>query len=96
MSTHRDQCALGPNGELLDESDIVWVNDPDDPTHIAPASLHAPIHPLFTGGSVPALMVAGSRRSTHVSKPSKRLLDPDNFERANGSKRPRASHAAIT
>ena len=26
-----DQCALGPDGNLLDTSEIVWVNDPDDP-----------------------------------------------------------------
>ncbi|KAG6808200.1 hypothetical protein H0H92_005059 [Tricholoma furcatifolium] len=25
-----DQCALGPNGTLLDAQDIVWYNDPDD------------------------------------------------------------------
>jgi hypothetical protein len=26
-----DQCALGPDGKLLDASEIVWVHDPDDP-----------------------------------------------------------------
>ncbi|KDR71462.1 hypothetical protein GALMADRAFT_143735 [Galerina marginata CBS 339.88] len=91
-----DQCAVGPNGELLDESKIVWVNDPDDPTPISPApSLLTRVHPFFTGGLVPAVMVAGSRRSGRISKPSKRMLDPDNSERAEGSKRPKASRPAI-
>ena len=46
-----DQCALGPDGQLLDESEIVWHHDPDDTTTIIP-SLVAPAttstHPFFT------------------------------------------------
>ncbi|EDR07045.1 uncharacterized protein LACBIDRAFT_299348 [Laccaria bicolor S238N-H82] len=34
-----DQCARGPNGELLDASQIQWFNDPDD---IHPISNSAP------------------------------------------------------
>ena len=31
-----DQCALGPDRKLLDASEIIWVNDPDDLMPIAP------------------------------------------------------------
>jgi hypothetical protein len=97
-----DQCALGPDGKLLDASEIVWVNDPDDlmpvasiqqavvdATALPPKS--SGTHPFFRGPP-PAVMVAGSRRSGRVSRPSKRALDPDNIERPNVSKRPRPSH----
>jgi len=33
-----DQPALGPNGQLLDASKIVWYNDPDDDHPIQPIS----------------------------------------------------------
>jgi hypothetical protein len=98
MSTS-DQCALGPDGKLLDASEIVWVNDPDDPTSIEPiqqadvlASNSSTIHPFLRGGPPPATMVAGSRRSKRVSHPSKHVLDPDNSKRPDVSKRPRFSH----
>ncbi|KAM6489570.1 hypothetical protein JOM56_014989, partial [Amanita muscaria] len=94
-----DQCALGPDGKLLDASEIAWVHDPDDPTPIAPSqqSIAIPVlapkvpsvHPFFHGGPAPAIMVAGSRRSGRVSQPSKRVLDPNNAERSDVSKRPR-------
>ena len=32
-----DNCAVGPNGELLDESEITWVYDPDDNRPMPPA-----------------------------------------------------------
>ncbi|KAF8805039.1 hypothetical protein BYT27DRAFT_7213457 [Phlegmacium glaucopus] len=31
-----DQCALGPDGTMLEPSEIIWFNDPDDPTPIPP------------------------------------------------------------
>jgi hypothetical protein len=31
-----DQCALGPDGKLLDASKIPWYDDPDDPQPIQP------------------------------------------------------------
>ncbi|KIJ91873.1 hypothetical protein K443DRAFT_57786, partial [Laccaria amethystina LaAM-08-1] len=36
-----DQCARGPNGKLLDASQIQWFNDPDD-IHPIPVSNSAP------------------------------------------------------
>ena len=94
MLTSSDQCALGPDGKLLDASEIVWVNDPDDLMPIASAAVDAtvlPPHPFFRGGPPPAVMVAGSRRSARVPQPSKRALDPDNVERPDASKRLRPS-----
>lgn len=44
---------------------------------------------FFSGAAAPAVLVAGSRRSARVSHPSKRLVNPDNAERASSSKRPR-------
>ena len=64
-----DQCALGPDGKLLDVTEIVWVNDPDDPIPIEPIrqadvgdilpSNSSTIHLYFRGGPPPATMVAG-------------------------------------
>jgi hypothetical protein len=101
-----DQCALGPDGKLLDASDIVWVNDPDDPPisnepiqevdrdfeDNLPSS-SSTIHRFFRGGPPLATMLAGSRRSKRVPHPSKHILDPDNSERPDVStwKRPRPS-----
>ncbi len=33
-----DQCALGPDGQLLDVTEIKWYNDPDDTQPIQPTS----------------------------------------------------------
>ena len=86
MATTSDQCALRPDGKLLDASDIIWLNDPDNLTPIPPKS--PIVHPFFCGGPPPASMVAGSRQSARVSHPSKHVLDPDNSERPDISKQP--------
>jgi len=31
-----DNCAVGPNGKLLDKSEITWVHNPDDDKPMAP------------------------------------------------------------
>jgi hypothetical protein len=38
QSTSADRPALGPDGQLLDASKIVWFNDPDDPHPMQPMS----------------------------------------------------------
>ena len=88
-----DQCALGLDGQLLGEPEIVWHHDPDDPSPIVPVT--TPIHRFFTGGSSPALIVNGSRCSAWVPQPLKCVLDADNAERAGGSKCPRASRVTV-
>jgi len=84
-----EQCALGPDGKMLDASEIVWVNDPDDLMPTAPIQ-QARVD-ATAGNPPPAVMIAGSRRSARVPRPSKRALDPDNVECLNVSKRPRPS-----
>lgn len=74
-------CAVGSDGQLLDASKIQFFNDVDDdnpisgPSNPAPTSL--PIHPLFSR-TVPTRLVAGSRRTTRVSRPSAKVRDADN------------------
>ena len=82
-----DQCALGPDGKLLDVTKIVWVNYPDDLILIEPIqqadvggilpSNSSTIHQYFHGGPPPATMDAGLCWSNHVLHPSKCVLDPD-------------------
>ena len=95
-----DQCAVGPDGNLLDASEITWQHDPDDPTPVGPApSVPKPttLHVFFRGGAAPTVKVAGSRHSVHVPKPSKHVLDADNAECASGlgSKRRRVSRKRV-
>jgi hypothetical protein len=98
------QCAVGTDGKLLDESEIVWYNDAEDsipiapftqrPSDSAPSTSSAPkattLHTFFKGGSTPAIFVAGGRRSSRVSKPSKRILDANNAEPAHAETSKRA------
>jgi hypothetical protein len=99
-----DQCAIGTDGKLLDESEIIWYNDAEDSVPISPAARQvlplgpstssAPkattIHAFFKGASTPGpgIFVAGARRSSRVSKLSKRILNVNNVEpQAESSKR---------
>ncbi len=85
-------CAIGADGCLLDASEIEFFNDVDDDTPISgPSNLPKrparPVHPLFTGIHSPALKVAGTRCTTHVSRPSTKVRDPDNAEGSVPAKR---------
>lgn len=78
-------CALDKDGELMDASNITFYNDPDDDTPISgpPGSTTTStrnMHPFFSGAHSPAVVVAGSRRSARVPRPSTRVMDPDNAE----------------
>lgn len=81
-------CAVDTTGKLLDASEIVFYNDPDDETPIsgpgAPPKLS--IHPFFSHGAPPARIIAGARHSSHASRPSARLVDPDNAESSTSGK----------
>jgi hypothetical protein len=86
-----DQCAVGPDGKLLDQRAIIWYNDPEDSSPIAPVTSPAipsassassvkatTLRTFFKDGTTPSLVSAvdtGTRRSSRVSKPSKRILD---------------------
>jgi hypothetical protein len=95
-----DQCAVGPDGNLLDASEIAWQHDPDDPTPLmapssSPKTPTLQWHPFFRGGAAPTLEVAGSRCSVRVPKPSKRVSDANNAESASKPKRRRVLQKKI-
>lgn len=80
-------CAVGADGKLLDAKDIQWFEDADssEPINLATTSTKADlpsttIHPFFRGGPAPAAIVAGARRSGRATRPSNKLVDPDNAE----------------
>jgi len=82
-------CAVGPDGKLLNAKDIEWYEDIDSselikqaatPSSTTTASSSATIHPIFRGGLAPAVVVAGARRSGRAIRPSNRITDPDNAE----------------
>jgi hypothetical protein len=82
------QCALAADGSLLDASDIIFYNDPDDLLPLyQPATEPSMVHPFFTGASAPVTTVVGSRRSGCVIRPSTRVTDPDNVEALHSRKR---------
>ena len=90
-----DQCALAPDGGLLDASAITFYNDVDDDTPLPnPMTTSTPLHPFFQG---PGNVVGGSRRSARVSRPSAHITDPDNVEApAVPRKRPATRWAKVT
>ena len=76
-----DSCAVAPDGTLLDASQILWFNDPDDDKPMVTAtSLTAQHH-------VPATMLdsfftkvpPAARRSTRAPRPSTKAIDPNNL-----------------
>jgi hypothetical protein len=81
-------CAVGPDGKLLDAKDIDWYEDADasEPINqattpsVTTTSSSAAIHPFFRGVLAPAVVVAGARRSGRATRPSNRITDPDNAE----------------
>lgn len=81
-----DNCAVGPDGKLLDEKDIDWYNDRDDELPIAPAassstSAQNAFSVLLARGGKPATVTAGSRRSNRPSKPSAKVLEAKKLSR---------------
>ena len=71
MSSNSDQCALAADGTLLDASKIVFYNDPDDDIPLPTGSNNSESN-LFP--------VVSSRRSGRITRPSARVLDPNNLE----------------
>lgn len=69
-------CAIGPDGRLLDASEIDWVNDPDDdepmPMATTSSMVQRSLDSFVTKPPLPA------RRSTRAARPSTKAIDPDN------------------
>jgi len=76
-----DNCAVGPNGKLLDESEINWVHDPDDNMPMAPAITSLmDQHQLsaMTLDSFVTQVPLATHQSTCTSCLSTKVTDPDN------------------
>ena len=99
MAAPSDQCAVAADGSLLDASEIVFYNDPDNDTpllnfHSATTSTH--LHPFFRGGPAPSKIVAGSHRSTCVTSPSACITDPNNLEASTATRKRSATMTTST
>src|SRR6266851_9388281 len=79
-----DSCAVGPDGTLLDASQIVWFNDPDDDEPMVPATSSAPLVAqlqvsVATLNSFVTKIPPAIHRSACAPCPSTRAIDPDNI-----------------
>src|ERR1700722_6741464 len=63
-------CAEGPDGHLLDASEITWYNDPNDSEPLPTTSR--------TTRASPVPKTAGSRCPKRTLQPSAQLRDPEN------------------
>jgi hypothetical protein len=74
-----DSCALGPDGKLLDASQIKWYNDADNDEPMASATTSSTTqHQAMTTLDTFITKAPAARRSTHAPRPSTKAIDPDN------------------
>lgn len=76
-----DNCAVGPDGKLLDASEIVWVHDPDDDEPMAPAVRSSTVARQLSATTLDSFVTkvpSAARRSTRAARPSAKMIDPDN------------------
>ena len=85
-------CAVRSDGTLKDASEIDWSFDRSDDEALSIPSLSSgpsaaaevsgpsgpELHPFFSGTLRPATFSAGQRRSGRATRPSNRIVDPDN------------------
>jgi hypothetical protein len=102
MASSSDQCAVAEDGSLLDASKITFYDDVDDDTPLPNSASQSKsittsdnLHPFFRGGKAPSSIVAGSRRSGRVTRPSVRVTDPNNLETSISRKRSATVTATI-
>jgi hypothetical protein len=94
-----DSCAVGPDGKLLDASEITWFNDPDDahpipgPDSGTPAAGSSSVFAIMMqAGRTSTTKIAGGRRSTsprrssRCSKPSAKLREANESKSAGKRK----------
>jgi hypothetical protein len=76
-----DSCAVAPDGTLLDASQILWFNDPDDNKPMVTAtSLTAQHHiPATMLDSFFTKVPPAACRSTHASRLSTKAINPNNL-----------------
>jgi hypothetical protein len=73
-------CAVGPDGTLLNASQIIWFDDSDDVVPILGPSLLKPSPLPRPASRSPSPIIAGSRHPHRVLRPSAKARDPDNLE----------------
>ncbi|OAX33559.1 hypothetical protein K503DRAFT_700221, partial [Rhizopogon vinicolor AM-OR11-026] len=80
-------CAIGSDGHLKDASKIKWFNDPDDkePLSSPTQKKSQQLHPFFTSTASPTTVIAGAQCSSRASRPSTRIIDPDNVASASST-----------
>ena len=69
-------CTIGPDGKLLNVSQIVWVNNPDNDEPMDPAATSSTVQPLLD--SFVTRVPLPAHRSTCISHPSTKVIDLDN------------------
>ena len=76
-----DNCALGTDGKLLDASEIIWFNDPDDDEPMASTATSSTNQRQVatTLDSFITAVQPAARRSTRAPRPSTKAIDPDNI-----------------
>jgi len=81
LTMSSDNCAVGPDGELLDESEIPWVYDPDDDRPMPPATTSSTDQRQLSATTLDSFITQvppAACRSTCTSHPSTKVTDPDN------------------
>jgi len=76
-----DNCAVGPDGELLDKSEIPWVYDPDDDRPMPPMMTSSTDQRQLSATTLDSFVTQvppAARRSTRTSCLSTKVTDPDN------------------
>ena len=76
-----DNCTVGPNGKLLDTSQIHWVHDPDDNEHMAPVTTSSTDQCQLSATTLDSFITKvplATHRSTCAARPSTKLTNPDN------------------
>ena len=72
-------CAIGPDGKLLDADSSEPINQATTPS-ITTASSSTAIHLFFHGDLAPTVVVTGAHHSRCVTCPSNRINNPNNAE----------------
>ncbi|THU87903.1 hypothetical protein K435DRAFT_866833 [Dendrothele bispora CBS 962.96] len=105
MST--DNCAVGPDGKLLDASQITWTYDPD-PSVLPPGSVSSSatmsqstlvpnaFDVLISNGRAQASTIAGQRRSNRVRRSTEKLREGQSNKSNKRKASPESNHRVVS
>jgi hypothetical protein len=85
--------AVGPSGALKDTSEMVWTYDEDESIPF-PSGDDSGTDPISSGGLAPATVVAATRRTARIHRPSLRALEAVEASLSSASIRPGAKRKA--